>query len=197
MKDTILEPDRLLLRELRDSDFAALRRMLQDPAVMYAYEGPLSDREATEWFERQKMRYAQDGFGLWAAIRKSDDTFVGQCGITMQPYRERRVPEIGYLLCRNCWHAGYATEAAAACKRLAFGPLGMERIYSFVRDSNVASQRVALRNGMRRTDIVVKRFRGVDMPHFVFCAERAGRERQPEAVRLPSPHPPVAVPPDK
>ena len=30
MKDTILETDRLLLRELRDSDFAALRRMLQD-----------------------------------------------------------------------------------------------------------------------------------------------------------------------
>ena len=50
MKDTILETDRLLLRELRDSDFAALRRLLQDPAVMYAYEGPLSDREATVCF---------------------------------------------------------------------------------------------------------------------------------------------------
>lgn len=179
----ILETDRLILRELQDCDFAALQSLLQDPAVMYAYEGPFSRQETCGWFEKQKTRYKNDGFGLWSVIRKADDTFIGQCGITMQSYRRQPVPEIGYLLRHACWHAGYATEAAAGCKRLAFGPLGMERIYSFIRDSNLASQRVALRNGMWHTDTVVKHFRGIDMPHFVFCAERTGREQEPEAER--------------
>ncbi len=143
---------------------------------MYAYEGPFSEEEVREWFNRQKRRYAKEGFGLWAVLRKADETFIGQCGITMQPYRERQVPEIGYLLHHACWHMGYATEAATACKRLAFGPMGMERIYSFIRDTNLASQRVALRNGMRHTDTVAKHFRGLEMPHFVFRAERTGNK---------------------
>lgn len=36
MIQTILETERLMLRELNDNDFDALRAMLQDPRVMYA-----------------------------------------------------------------------------------------------------------------------------------------------------------------
>lgn len=167
----ILETERLILRELATSDFTSLRTLLQDPEVMYAYEGSFTHHEVEKWFVRQQARYIAHGFGLWAVIRKEDGIFLGQCGITLQSYGDRQVPEIGYLLCRCHWHRGYATEAAAACKRLAFGPFGMQHIYSFIRDTNLPSQRVALRNGMRCTDTVVKHFRGIDMLHMVFRAD--------------------------
>ena len=56
MAETILETDRLILREMTDRDFPALCRMLQDRSVMYAYEHAFSDQEAWEWLRRQQAR---------------------------------------------------------------------------------------------------------------------------------------------
>ena len=48
-------------------------------------------------------------------------------------------------------------------------------MFSVVRDTNVASQSVALRNGMVPRRTFVKHYRGVDMPHIVFSVTRAER----------------------
>ena len=84
MAETILETDRLILREMTDRDFPALCRMLQDRSVMYAYEHAFSDQEAWEWLCRQQARYRKDGFGLWAAVERTSGEMVGQCGLTWQ-----------------------------------------------------------------------------------------------------------------
>ena len=49
-----------------------------------------------------------------------------------------------------------------------------DAMYSIIRDTNAASQKVALRNGMRPIDTIIKHYRGVDMPHIVFRANNAG-----------------------
>ncbi len=97
----ILETKRHLLRTMTPDDFPALCAILQDPEVMYAYEHAFSDAKTKDWLDRQMHRYAHDGFGLWAMIRKSDGEFIGQCGITMQECGNERVPEIGWLLRRT------------------------------------------------------------------------------------------------
>lgn len=171
MEKRVLETERLYLREMNQSDFDALCRIMQDPDTMYAYEGAFSDAEVQEWLDRQIMRYQKWGFGLWAVILKETDEMIGQCGLTMQPWKDREVLEIGYLFERRHWHRGYATEAAAACKRYAFDVLKADEVCSIIRESNRASQNVALRNGMVRTDSWTKHYRGVDMPHgrYVVC----------------------------
>ena len=168
----ILETERLYLRELERSDFAALCEILQDEETMYAYEGAFSDREAWEWLERQRSRYRRWGFGLWAAVEKESGGMIGQCGLTMQPWKGAEVLEVGYLFQRRYWHRGYATEAARACVDYAFRALGAEEVCSIIRDTNAASQRVALRNGMTPRDHWVKHYRGVDMPHDRYCLQR-------------------------
>ncbi len=72
-------------------------------------------------------------------IRKEDAAFIGQAGLTMQDIGGCRVSEIGYLLRRDCWHRGYATEAARACREYAFETLGLSEVWSIIRDSNLAS----------------------------------------------------------
>ena len=62
----ILETERLRLRKLEAEDFAALCRVLQDEAAMYAYAHAFSDAEVQDWLNRQRARYREDGFGLWA-----------------------------------------------------------------------------------------------------------------------------------
>ena len=143
----ILETERLCLRKLTPADRAALCETLQDKEAMYAYEHAFSDEEADAWLARQIARYQEDGFGLWAVIRKEDGAFLGQCGITMQDVHGERVPEIGYLLAHRYWHMGYATEAARACKQYAFETLGLLRITGLVDAPNTASRKVLEKNG--------------------------------------------------
>ncbi|MGN1129145.1 MAG: GNAT family N-acetyltransferase [Candidatus Flemingiibacterium sp.] len=171
--EKILETERLYLRELEQSDYDALCRTLQDESAMYAYEGAFSDREVQEWLDRQLGRYLKWGFGLWAVVLKESDLLIGQCGLTMQPWKGAEVLEIGYLFERRFWHKGYATEAAIACKRYAFEKLGASEVCSIIRDTNIASQNVALRNSMTKADSFIKHYRGVDMPHYRYIAYRS------------------------
>ena len=167
-----LETARLALRNLEPSDFSALCRTMQDPAAMYAYEGAFSDTEVQDWLDRQLSNYQKWGFGLWAVTLKESGRLIGQCGLTMQRWKEAEVLEIGYLFERQFWHHGYATEAARACKTFAFETLDAAEVCSIIRDTNIASQNVALRNGMHPADTWVKHYRGVDMPHIRYIAVR-------------------------
>ena len=166
----ILETDRLYLREMQQSDFGSLCKILQDEDTMYAYNGAFSDDEVQEWLDRQIYRYQKWNFGLWAVILKETDEMIGQCGLTMQPWKDEEVLEIGYLFERSYWHKGYAIEAAAACKKYAFEVLKAYEVCSIIRDTNTASQNVAVRNGMAVVDTWTKHYRGVDMPHFRYAS---------------------------
>lgn len=168
----ILETERLSLREMEQTDYATLCRILQDEDTMYAYEGAFCDDEVHEWLDRQIARYQKWGFGLWAVVLKETGEMIGQCGLTMQPWKDKEVLEIGYLFERSHWHRGYATEAAKACKTYAFETLNAAEVCSIIRDTNLASQKVAVRNGMTMQDKWVKHYRGVDMLHYRYVAFR-------------------------
>ena len=91
----ILETQRLILREITAADFDAWSAVLGDPEVMYAYEHGFSAQEVRQWIARQRERYDRDGFGLWAAVERETGALVGDCGLTMQDWDGRPVPEIG------------------------------------------------------------------------------------------------------
>lgn len=168
----VLETERLVLREMGQADLPALCEILQDPLVMYAYEHAFSDDEAQVWLDRQQERYAAYGFGLWAVVEKASGQLIGQCGVTMQDCCGREVPEIGYLFRRDKWHHGFASEAAKACKEYAFTTLGFQEVYSIIRENNLPSQRVALRNGMSVRGSFLKYYHGMAMRHLLFSVKR-------------------------
>ena len=168
----ILATDRLILREMEPGDFPALCKILRDAEVMYAYEGAFSEAEAREWLDKQRGNYQAYGFGLWAAVLRESGEMIGQCGLTMQNYHGGQVLEVGYLFQKAFWHKGYATEAAIACRDYAFEKLNAGEVFSIIRDTNTASQNVAVRNGMTVRDRIIKHYRGINMPHLVFSVRR-------------------------
>jgi len=169
----ILETKRLYLREMKQSDFSSLCKIMQDQDVMYAYEHAFDDVEVQEWLDRQITRYSDYGFGLWAVALKETDEMIGQCGLTIQDCNNRQVLEVGYLFQKVFWNNGYASEAAIACKEYAFEILNADEVFSIIRDTNIASQNVAKRNGMTVTDRFIKHYYGVIMPHLVFSIKRS------------------------
>jgi ribosomal-protein-alanine N-acetyltransferase len=164
----ILETSRLLLREFRPHDVNALARVLSDPETMRFYPAPLGIAGVEEWILYNRNRYRDHGHGLWAMILKSKGELVGDCGLTVQEVEGANEIEIGYHVRRDLWGQGLATEAACACRDFGFARLPVERLISLIRPENMASRRVAEKNGMTVWKEVLWR----NLPHLVYAIRR-------------------------
>jgi len=167
----ILETPRLLLRKFTAQDADALEAFLGDSVVMEYYPAALDRRGVQDWIERNIGRYDRDGHGLWAVVLRDSHQLIGDCGCVMQEVEGRNEVEVGYHVRRDLWGRGYATEAARACVEYAFSRLGAERVISMIRPANVASRRVAEKNGMVCEKIVF--WRGCD--HCVYAVTKYGQ----------------------
>ncbi|MGC6768660.1 GNAT family N-acetyltransferase [Enterococcus sp. LJL128] len=164
----IMETERLQLFEWSEDTLYGLQSFLQDAEVMYAYEHSFSDQEVRSWLEWNLSNYKELGYGLWGLKEKASGTIIGECGLTHQEIAGTSYLEIGYHLRKDFWHKGYAAEAAEYCKNYAFEKLRAPSVVSIIRDTNLSSMRVAIRNGMLPTERFVKHYQGIDMPHYLF-----------------------------
>jgi [ribosomal protein S5]-alanine N-acetyltransferase len=164
----ILETPRLILREFTLDDVDVLARVLSDAETMRFYPAPF-DRDGVEkWISRNIGRYEKDGFGLWAAVLKAKGEVIGDCGLTVQNVDGVDEVEIGYHTRRDLWGQGLATEAARACRDFGFARLGVDQLISIIRPENLASRRVAEKNGMT----VAKQVLWANLPHLIYAIRR-------------------------
>jgi len=143
-----LRSARLVLRPWRDSDTDPFAAMSADPEVMEHYPSVLSRAQTEMMIERIRAHFVREGFGFWALEAPGVADFIGFTGIARPGFMP--VVEVGWRLARQYWGAGYATEAARAAVEWGFRSLGLSEIVAFVVPSNVRSQRVMERIGMRR-----------------------------------------------
>jgi RimJ/RimL family protein N-acetyltransferase len=146
----VCQTSRLILRIFNESDVDPLLGFRGDPEVMrFSIKGPETREEIqTNYLPGCLRRYARDGLGQWAVVRKSDGLCVGECGICAQEVDGEREFEISYRLRRDCWGNGLATEAARACRDYGFKQAGLRRLVSIIESENAASIRVAEKMGM-------------------------------------------------
>ena len=146
----ILETDRLILRHLTIDDLDALFALYRDPEIRkYFPEGTLTyeeTREELEWFLNGHPHHPQ--LGLWATVLKETGQFIGRCGLLPWTIDGCQEVEVAYLLDKQVWGQGLATEAARAIVQHAFEQLGYSRIIVLVDRENAASIRVATKIGM-------------------------------------------------
>ncbi len=147
---TVLETERLILRQLTRDDLDALAAIYSDAEVRkYFPEGTLTrdeTREELEWII--DVYYGQYGFGLWATIEKATGAFIGRCGLLPWTIDGRAEVEVAYLLARPYWGQGLGTEAARAIANYAFEHLAVPRLICLIDAENEASRNVALKIGM-------------------------------------------------
>jgi [ribosomal protein S5]-alanine N-acetyltransferase len=163
-----LETERLLLRAITENDFDDLAALYADPVVMRYYPKTYSREETKVFFTRILNGYSAVGYHLLATIYKPEGRFIGRCGIVRQEIEGEHIPEIGYMLHKDYWGKGLATEAARKLRDFGFSAFGFEQIVSLVRPINTPSQAVAKRNGMHIARDVV--YAGLE--HHLFCIKR-------------------------
>jgi RimJ/RimL family protein N-acetyltransferase len=149
-------------------DLDALAAILTDAETMRYYARPFTLEEAGHWISNNIERYERDGFGLWAVVLKECGDFVGDCGPVRRFVDGRDEVEIGWQVRRSRWRQGIASEAGAACRDYAFGPLGLDRVISLIRPENIPSRGVAEKIGMT----IEKQIDYKGFTHYVYAQER-------------------------
>jgi [ribosomal protein S5]-alanine N-acetyltransferase len=144
---TILETERLLLRDWTRDDVAPMRALATDPRVLQyiGNQQPWSEERIQRFvlggIERSKTR----GWILWPVIHKRDERFIGFCGFNDGFPPD---PEIGWWLFPDYWGQGLATEAARAVLAYGLETWNFPRVISIAQPANRASIRVMEKLGM-------------------------------------------------
>jgi RimJ/RimL family protein N-acetyltransferase len=148
MPERELRTERLVLRGWRESDLAPFAELNADPEVMRHFPALLSRAESDAFAERAAASLGEHSWGLWAVERSG--AFLGFTGLAIPRFEAHFTPavEIGWRFARSAWGHGYATEAASAVLRFAFGELGLDEVVSFTAVRNRRSRAVMERLGM-------------------------------------------------
>lgn len=154
-----IETERLVLKKPRREDAEAIfTRYASDPDVTRCMGFPVHRTiEATHGFlERNEDEWKRKGAGAYVIESREAGTFLGGTGLHIEtPHRAAT----GYVLARDSWGKGYATEALRGL--LSFVPaLHIVRLYALTHVDNRASWRVLEKCGFQR-EAVLRR-------HFVF-----------------------------
>ena len=148
----ITETERLFLREMKESDFDALYKVLADSDIMQHYPYAFDENRVINWIQRNIERYRIFGFGLWAVCLKETGEMIGDCGLTMQLINDQIKPEIGYHIRKDHQRKGYAKEAAIAVRDWTFNNTPFNIVYSYMKYTNEPSWRTAMSYGCRQVD---------------------------------------------
>jgi len=136
---------RLVLRQLREDDAAALFPVLSDPEVMTWWSsGPHASLAETADYVKGNAAEGQ-GYDCWA-ITAGDDVALGWV-ILIDGKPD--VKEVGYILHRDHWGNGIAREAVSRVIDHGFDDLKLRRIFADTDPENAGSISLIQRLGFQ------------------------------------------------
>jgi len=147
----VIETPRLVLRAFAADDAEPLHRIYGEPDMLRYFPSPDPPPLESVRTSIGKMNdhWRQRGYGLWAMTLKPTGTLVGRCG--MQWIADTEETEIDFILARDAWGRGLATEAAREGIRYGLERLRLDRIVGIVHPENLASRRVLEKIGLTST----------------------------------------------
>lgn len=146
----VLVTERLVLRELRQSDAADVLVFRGDPIVQ-KYDDPIIHTvgESRTFIEELHDEYRSRRGINWAVTQPGRDVVVGIFSLHHWSRHHRRA-EAGYGLAHAYWGQGIASEALRAVLRFGFRQLDLNRIYAQTIADNHESVRLLERLGFLR-----------------------------------------------
>jgi RimJ/RimL family protein N-acetyltransferase len=190
MAKTVVETERLRLREWDGEDLVRFYEVMNRPEVMKHLGGVQLPEEWRAAYRRVVGFQRDYGHTFWIIEDRSSGDILGFCGI-----KRVNAPgageltgkhEIGWRLRPESWGQGIAKEAAIASLDLAFGRFGAPVVIATTIPRNAESQGLMKRLGMTRRedlDYVDTRF-GPDMNPSIVYVIQAGDWPQARAAAL-------------
>jgi RimJ/RimL family protein N-acetyltransferase len=149
-----LETPRLLLRRFEGSDLEDFAAMQADPEVT-RFVRAMDRRQCEERLRQDEVDWRERGHGLLAVFDRRSGEFLGRTGLRLWP--QFGETEVGWVLRREAWGNGFATEAARACLEWGLRDFDFPYLTAMIEPANERSIRVAERIGMAplREDVLL------------------------------------------
>jgi len=151
-----VETERLVLRQPEASDVQPMFEIHQDPDVVRFLGSGTPGDITVAWRNVAMMigHWQMRGYGPWIITRRDDSAIIGRAGI----WHAEGGPgvELGWMIRRDAWGLGFATEAARAALEWAWHHVNTDRIVSVINADNRPSLRIAEKLGqsLERRDSV-------------------------------------------
>jgi aminoglycoside 6'-N-acetyltransferase len=151
----IIETERLILREMRESDAADLLEYQSNPAIVRYIPWPEGNPETVQRHIEKTLANSKtspkeegDYLVLVWELRNSGKV-IGQSNISIQSLEHRR-GEVGWVTHQDFQRQGYAYEASLAMLKFGFEQMNLHRIVAEMDTRVPASAAVARKLGMRK-----------------------------------------------
>ncbi|HBK72451.1 MAG TPA: GNAT family N-acetyltransferase [Flavobacteriaceae bacterium] len=152
--EIFVETDRLILREIVQTDLEAMFDLDSDPEVhKYLGNKPFKTiEESQKYIDSLQQQYIERGIGKWAVIHKETQQFMSWSGLKLnieEPMNGfTNYYDVGYRLMKRFWGKGYATESGIAALQYAFETMKLKTIYGITEMGNQASHNALLKIGL-------------------------------------------------
>ncbi len=136
----ILETERLILREIIETDAEFILDLLNQPSfIKYIGDRNVRSVEQSRDFieSRFTKSYAENGFGLYLVELKKQQTPIGICGFV----KRDTLPDadIGFAFLPQFCGKGYALESAEASMKFGKEKLNLKRVLAITTQNNESS----------------------------------------------------------
>ena len=148
----ILKTQRLVLKQILESDLNTLHRIFTDSYVRrYLCDGEIwSLQQVEEMLAENQKLFSEKKFGLWSIETNTEQEVIGFVGLWY--FFEEEQPQLVYALLPTATKKGYASEAATKILEYGFNELGFDYVVASCDRPNIESQKVAERLGMRQVE---------------------------------------------
>lgn len=151
----ILETERLIIREIIESDAEFILDLLNQPSFI-KYIGDRNVRtieDAKNFLEtRYRKSYADNGYGLFLVESKESGTSLGICGFVKRD--NFQYADIGFAFLPQFEKRGYALESAAAMMKYGKEILGFEEVLAITTQDNESSGKLLNKLGFKFDELI-------------------------------------------
>jgi ribosomal-protein-alanine N-acetyltransferase len=155
-----IQTSRLSFRAFTVDDYDAVHVYASDPLVTrYTAFGPNTPEQTMGFlqFVSGESSQADRANYTFALIHKQTNKLIGSCGL-MQSNPSGPQYSFGYVLHKDWWGQGLASEATAALVKFGFDELRAHRLWAHVFLGNTASERLLQKLGFRYEGCALKAF---------------------------------------
>jgi len=149
----ILYTERLILRQITADDIQSLVKYANNKNISnYVLNIPHPYEEHHAVY---RLSYVYQGFKnkthyAFGIINREPQEFIGEVSLHLD---SNNTAQLAYWVAEPYWNKGIASEAAGALLDFGKSQLPLSRIYAEFEETNTASERVLMRNNMKKKGI--------------------------------------------
>ncbi len=147
----VLKTKRLILQKAVKTDASFFYELLNSPnwIEFIGDRGIKTTEDALSYIDNSLINsYEINGYGLYKMSLIKDKTPIGICGFVKRDYLEH--PDIGFAILPQYEGNGFVSEAATATLSYGLSKLRFKQIFGITTESNVKSQHLLLKIGLKK-----------------------------------------------